>query len=213
MSTTNQPPGRGLGGASAAMGVALATSLLLAACGGSGTPSSSAAPAGSSSATPSVGPATPSATAAVSSTRPSVAAAIPDGVWVSDPISAATVRAMFAATHLSAADKQRGLTDDFGMTPTRKQMIEQLELKDGSWIQSASWDGAPMAVGAKGSYAFPDATTIAMQDNVSLITYRVTLSGTSLKLTMQSDSAWTGDPADDVEPTIVFCTAAFHRQG
>ena len=191
-------------------------SLALGGCGAAASPtpgSTSAAapslPPVSSSTLPSASPSpSPSVAAA-----PSTVAAIPDGAWLSDPIPVATVRSMIEQTHLSAADKQSLLTEAFGVTATSKVINERLVLDQGNWVQLGSWDGAPMTDGSKGSFAFPDATTIAMQDNVSLITYRVALTGSTLRLTMLADSGWTGDLGDDVAPRIVFCTVAWHRQG
>jgi hypothetical protein len=139
-------------------------------------------------------------------------AAIPDGVWVSDPIPAAVVKSMIDKTKLSAGEKQRALTEDFGWTASRKQLLETLTLDHGQWTESASWDGEPFSVGANGPYAFPDDHTIAMQDNVSLITYAVSGNAASVRLKMVSDSASPNDLANDVEPVIVFCTAAWHRK-
>lgn len=209
---TTHPPSTRPTAVIRALACAAVLSVVVGGCGAAATATPAATAAASTGGASSTAPTAAPSTAAPASVAPSVVAAIPDGVWISDPISAATVRAMFAATHLADAEKQRGLTEDFGMTPTRKQMVERLELKNGSWVESGGWDGEPMTVGAEGSFAFPDAHSIAMQDHVSLITYKVDLTGTSLRLTMVSDSATT-DLADDVGPVIVFCTATWHLQG
>ena len=220
MTGTKRPPVQAAR-ISAAVGAAL-LSLALGACGATASPSSSPTAATVASVAPTLVPSlpsvapTPSPSVAPSpspSPSPSTVAAIPDGTWISDPIPVATVRSIIEHAHLSAADRQSLLTDVFGVTSTTKVLQEQLVLDHGSWVQLGSWDGAPMTEGSKGSYAIPNSANIAMQDNVSLITYRVSLSGTTLRLTMRADSGWTGDLADDVGPRIVFCTAAWHRQG
>lgn len=223
--TTGRRPRRPSTATGVLIAAAVASSLIAVACGATSAPPSGAAPAatvpGSPVAVVASASASPAPSAVVPTSPPSNPAgaspstivAIPDGVWLSDPIPVATVRAMIANANIPAADKDRALTEDFGVSATTKVLSERLELDHGSWVESGSWDGAPMEVGAKGVYASPDTTTIAMQDNVSLITYRVALSGSTFRLTMLSDSGWTAKLVDDVEPAIVFCAVAFHRQG
>ncbi len=188
--------------------------VLVAGCGSAGS-SYTVAPSGSS-ASPAGASASPASASMPAGSAPSATAAstslIPDGTYVGDPIPASTIIAAINATHLSAADKAKMISDGFELDSTSKAVTMSFTFSGGQWTQSASVDGGPSWVGSKGSYAFPDDHTVVLQEPGALTTYAVNWSGAALTLKLRSDSSWTGALADDVGPTFSFGTTTFHRE-
>ena len=168
--------------------------VLVAGCGSAGS-SRTVGPSGSS-ASPAAASASPAGASMPAGSAPSATPAstslIPDGTYVGDPIPASTIIAAINATHLSAADKAKMISDGFELDGTSKAVTMSFTFSGGQWTQSASVDGGPSQVGAEGSYAFPDDHTVVLQDPGGVTTYTVNWSGAALTLKLRSDSSWAG---------------------
>jgi len=171
---------------SGTLGLALlaALAIILAAC--SAGPSLTQAP----SSTPGL---TAGATAtATSSALPSVAAGpIAEGTYRSETVAVATIIAKINAdTTLTAAQKTAAIQGFSG----HQTSVVSLDFHNGQFTESSSFDGAPLEVGARATYAFPDDHTLVIQEACcGISTFDLTTGPSSFMLKYRANALNAGE--------------------
>ena len=135
-----------------------------------GTPTT--APTIATTSGPTVAAASPS-TAAGTSMQPSAPVApIADGTYQSGTNLVSDVLARIKADNTLTASQKAHYEQ--GFTGHHSDVV-RLDLHAGVFIESDALDGAPMSVGAKAAYAFPDSHTLVIQEDCcGLSTFTVT---------------------------------------
>jgi hypothetical protein len=107
--------------------------------------------------------------------------AIPDGTYVGKTVKVADILATINADKKLADAKKAELIGLVFDAPGASAFAPTLELRNGKFIQGQRLDAGPTAVGSQGTYAFPDDTSLVLQEQ-SIETYAVTWADGSFSL-------------------------------
>lgn len=129
---------------------------------------------------------------------------IADGTYQSAPIDVAGAIARIKADKTLSSDDRTAFLEYFGGHQT---LVVTLDLEAGQYTQSAGFDGAHPEVGSRATYAFPDASTLVLQEDccgLSTLTITPRSNGFSLAYKAGAPNA-----AEDIGGEILLETQPF----
>jgi hypothetical protein len=151
----------------------------------------------------------PTPTNAATSAAPSATAAIPDGLYVTAPMNVADMKAaILGDAKLDASQKTQIIADDF-VLDDHVTSLTYIDLHNGQYTESGSYDDGPRTIGSRGTYAFADDHTLVIQEPNHLTTFEVAWAGPNFTLTVVPKSTAPYTELDVMEYRLLFESAPF----
>jgi hypothetical protein len=153
--------------------------------------------------------ATVSPSAALATASPSAAALIPDGVYVSTPITASAVVAKIDGDSNLTEGQKLDLIDNAFQLRMHKSFVVSLQFAAGNFAQGEAIDRGPDEIGSRATFVFSDDHTLVLQEpSGDVTTFTVTWTGSSFALRVVSGA---NKEADATAEKILYESTPFTK--